>query len=162
MLTLVQRELHTSPMTGLYFWDLPRVSQFRFHYFDSIYILLSTSICILLIAVADPGEGSGVPAPLPLFADQTEARRAEKRFFETTPRPPPYLRFWMTMAFFGAFSQADITRVYFRLLYRLSLPVYSIILGSSRHVTLTGNSGLREVDCIQLGVCLFYGTCSSK
>lgn len=25
-----------------------------------------------------------------------------------------------------------------------------------------GNSGLREVDCIQLGVCLFDGTCSLK
>ena len=33
------------------------------------------------------------PPPLPLFLDQTEARRAEKKI-ET---PPPYLRVWMTV-----------------------------------------------------------------
>ena len=38
-------------------------------------------------AVADPGEGSGRPGPSPLTLDQTEARRAEKKFFETG-RPP--------------------------------------------------------------------------
>ena len=35
-----------------------------------------------LLSVADPGEGPGGPAPPlppPLFLDQTEARRAEKR-----------------------------------------------------------------------------------
>ena len=68
----------------------------------------------------------------------------------------------MTMAFFGAFSQTDITRVYFCLRRRLSLPVYAIILGSSLSGTLMGNRGLREVDVIQLGVCLFDGTCCSK
>ena len=42
-------------------------------------------------AVADPGEGPGRPAPpLPLFLGQTEARRAEKKFW----RPPPYLKVW--------------------------------------------------------------------
>ena len=32
-----------------------------------------------------------------LFLDQTEARRAEKKIFETAPAPP-YLRVWMTGA----------------------------------------------------------------
>ena len=41
----------------------------------------------------------------PLFLHQTEARRAEKNFFETGPlpfvrvwmtRPPPFVRVWMT------------------------------------------------------------------
>ena len=36
------------------------------------------------------GAGGFLP---PLFLDQTEARRAEKNFWETTP---PYLRVWMT------------------------------------------------------------------
>ena len=62
--------------------------------------------------MADPGEGPGArrgwgrapPGPPPpppppprahLFLDQTEARRAEKFFFETAP-PPAYLRVWMT------------------------------------------------------------------
>ena len=31
--------------------------------------------------VADPGERPRGPAPLPLFLDQTEARRAEKKLF---------------------------------------------------------------------------------
>ena len=39
----------------------------------------------------DPG-GPGHP----LFLDQTEARRAEKDFFETRTPPPPYLRVGMT------------------------------------------------------------------
>jgi len=92
MLTLVQEELHTSPMTGLYFWDLPRVSQFWFRYFDSIYIWLSTSICIVLIPVADPGKGPGVPAPSSLFVDRTEVRRAEKNFFWDPPSCMPLYR----------------------------------------------------------------------
>ena len=39
----------------------------------------------------------GRPLP-PLFLDQTEARRAEKKIEGTTPAPPtfPYLRVWMT------------------------------------------------------------------
>ena len=37
--------------------------------------------------MADPGEGTGGPAPPPLTLDQTQARRAEKRFLETAPRP---------------------------------------------------------------------------
>ena len=40
-------------------------------------------------------EGAGEPAPpSPLFLDQTEARRAEKKLFGD--HPPPYLRVWMT------------------------------------------------------------------
>ena len=42
----------------------------------------------MLKPVADPEEGPGglaSPPPLPLFLDQTEARRAEKIFFETGP-----------------------------------------------------------------------------
>ena len=37
--------------------------------------------------VADPGEGAGGPALLLLLDHQTEARRAEKNFFETAPPP---------------------------------------------------------------------------
>ena len=47
--------------------------------------LLVKQTCLLRITVADPG-GS------PLFLDQTEARRAEERFFwrpPPAPRPPP-------------------------------------------------------------------------
>ena len=45
--------------------------------------------------VADRGEAPGGPAsPSPLFLDQTEARRAEKKLFTTGL--PPYLRVWMT------------------------------------------------------------------
>ena len=50
--------------------------------------------CIfVLFSVVDPGEGPGGPGP-PLFFDQNEARRAEKKFLGD--RPPPYLRVWMT------------------------------------------------------------------
>ena len=53
--------------------------------------------------MADPGEGPGGPWLPPLFLDQTEARRAEKNFFETEapllsqcldaqpPPPPPFI-----------------------------------------------------------------------
>ena len=49
-------------------------------------------------AVVDPGEGPGVPSPslFPLLLDQTEARRAKKKFLETTPLPATYHRVWMT------------------------------------------------------------------
>ena len=42
--------------------------------------------------------GARASPPPHLFLDQTEARRAEKKFFETAPPPslPPYLRVWMT------------------------------------------------------------------
>ena len=43
---------------------------------------------------ADPGEGAGGPA-LPLVLDQTEARRAEKKFFWDRPPSPPYLKVWI-------------------------------------------------------------------
>ena len=48
--------------------------------------------------VADPGEGpggGGGGGGLPLFLDQTGARRTEKKFF-LRPPPSPYLRVWMT------------------------------------------------------------------
>ena len=43
--------------------------------------------------MAVPGVGPGAPCPpppLPLFLDQNEARRAEKRISETGPSPPPF------------------------------------------------------------------------
>ena len=45
--------------------------------------LLVKQTCLLRITVADTGE-----AP-PLFLDQTEARRAQKRFFGDRPLPHP-------------------------------------------------------------------------
>ena len=44
--------------------------------------------------VEDPGEGPGARPPL-LFLDQSEARRAEKRFLGDLPRPPSYLKVWI-------------------------------------------------------------------
>ena len=54
--------------------------------------------------MVDPGKGPGGPGP-PLFLDQTEVQRAEKKiFFETEspparpsprPPPPPYLEVWI-------------------------------------------------------------------
>ena len=46
---------------------------------------------------ADSGvsRGGARGARPPLFLDQTEARRAEKKFFSRPP-PSPYLRVWMT------------------------------------------------------------------
>ena len=39
--------------------------------------------------MVDPGKGPGGPGP-PLFLDQTEVQRAEKKnFFETEAPPPP-------------------------------------------------------------------------
>ena len=59
--------------------------------------------------MADPGEGYGGSGRPPLFLDQTETRRAEKKVLETAPPtlsqgldnrppppPPPYLRVWIT------------------------------------------------------------------
>ena len=56
--------------------------------------LLVKQTCLLRITVADTGE-----AP-PLFLDQTEARRAQKRFFgdrPLSPPPPPplFLKVWI-------------------------------------------------------------------
>ena len=39
----------------------------------------------------DPGEGPGARSPL--FLHETEAQRAEKKFFETGL--PPYLKVWI-------------------------------------------------------------------
>ena len=55
--------------------------------------------------MADPGEGYGGSGRPPLFLDQTETRRAEKKVLETAPPPtlsqgldnrppPPYLKVW--------------------------------------------------------------------
>ena len=52
--------------------------------------------------VVDPGKGPGEPAP-PLFLDQTEAWRAEKKLFLDHPPlfqglddpPPLYLKVWI-------------------------------------------------------------------
>ena len=38
--------------------------------------------------VVDPGKGPGGYIPSPLFLDQTEARRAEKKFLGDRPPPP--------------------------------------------------------------------------
>ena len=52
-------------------------------------------VCVIgWSVVADPGEGPG-GAP-PLFLDQNETQRAEKKFFEAGSPPPSYLRVWMT------------------------------------------------------------------
>ena len=42
------------------------------------------------LAVAYTGKGSAPPR-LPLFLDETEARRAENIFFKSPPHPPPPL-----------------------------------------------------------------------
>ena len=45
--------------------------------------------------MTDPGKPRSPPPPL--FLDQTEARRAEKKNLRPHPHPPPpYLRVWMT------------------------------------------------------------------
>ena len=41
------------------------------------------------------GESRAGACP-PLFLDQTEGQRAEKKFFKTAPPPSPYLGVWMT------------------------------------------------------------------
>ena len=46
-------------------WDSTKISHASGKYID---------------AVADPGEGPGGPPPLPLFLDENEALRAEKKF----------------------------------------------------------------------------------
>ena len=64
--------------------------------FSSIvsYYLKSDKIWILfldLVGNSEPDPGKSPPPPILL--DQTEALRAEKKFFKTTP---PYIRVWMT------------------------------------------------------------------
>ena len=44
--------------------------------------------------MTDPGEGPGGPGS-PLFLDQTDARRVEKKVSKTAP-PIPYHRVWVT------------------------------------------------------------------
>ena len=41
----------------------------------------------VLASVVDPGAGPGGSAPPPVFLDQTEAQKAEKYFWQTTPLP---------------------------------------------------------------------------
>ena len=42
------------------------------------------------------GPKGGARGAAPLLVDQTEARRAEKKFLSDRPPPPPFLRVWMT------------------------------------------------------------------
>ena len=62
--------------------------------------LVQVGVCSLVLRTSplpsggSRGENRG--AGPPLFLDQTEARRAENIFLETTPPPPPYFRLWMT------------------------------------------------------------------
>ena len=44
--------------------------------------------------------GRGLPPPRPLFLDQTETQKAEKKFLRPPPPPPCplYLRVWMSTA----------------------------------------------------------------
>ena len=77
--------------------------------YDSVrffFVLSSRASAMSRIFVLDLGGGSLVtntscgsrggarrgPAPTPLFLDQNEARRAEKKDFESAP---PYLRVWI-------------------------------------------------------------------
>ena len=62
---------------------------------------------------ADPGEGPGGRPPL--FLDQTEARRAEKMFFETAPPPPllPYLSVWAEPGEISFLHDYDVKMPYF-------------------------------------------------
>ena len=53
--------------------------------------------CTVLVITAvtkylSGGSRGGARGPAPFFLDQTEARRAEKKFFWRLPPPPPYLR----------------------------------------------------------------------
>ena len=43
----------------------------------------------LQVTVADPGQAPTLPPPPLLFLDQTEARRAGKKFSWVRPSPPP-------------------------------------------------------------------------
>ena len=58
--------------------------------------------------MADPGEGPGGPEPPPpsLILDQNEARRTEKKFFETGPHPP-YLKVWIGHCTQSTFAKGD-------------------------------------------------------
>ena len=80
-------------------WILAFTSLFIISLVHASGLLLSFSIAwkiarswgeVECITVVDPGKE---PSSLPLFLDQTEARRAEKKI-ET---PPPHLRVWMTV-----------------------------------------------------------------
>ena len=59
-------------------------------------ILTSPKKLLMSNSSSGLGESPRGPAPVPLFLDQTEARRANKNFLKTAP-PPPYLRVWMTV-----------------------------------------------------------------
>lgn len=80
-------------------WILAFTSLFIISLVHASGLLLSFSVAweiarswgeVECITVVDPGKE---PSSLPLFLDQTEARRAEKKI-ET---PPPHLRVWMTV-----------------------------------------------------------------
>lgn len=52
-------------------------------------------IAVVVIAVSGGSKGGAGGPALPLFLDQTKARRAGKKTFKDSP-PPPYLRVLMT------------------------------------------------------------------
>ena len=60
-------------------------------------------------------QGRGPGAASPLFLDQTEARRAEKMFFETAPPPPllPYLSVWAEPGEISFLHDYDVKMPYF-------------------------------------------------
>ena len=62
--------------------------------FGALYDVHKGAHCIASqLPVGDPEEGPGEPSP-PLFLDQTEAQRVEKKFLR--PALHPYLMVWMT------------------------------------------------------------------
>ena len=75
-----------------------------------------------LFAVADPGEGRGEGTGPPLFQDQTEARRAEKKiFFETPARLSEGPLLMCTLHFSYAYETE-------RTLLHIYLPFLSIVV----------------------------------
>ena len=68
--------------------------------------------CIIKTVIVSGGSRGGARgARPPLFLDQTEARRTEKKIFETPPYlmvwitpPPPYLKVWIRHWLFDTFK----------------------------------------------------------
>ena len=69
--------------------------------------------CIIKTVIVSGGSRGGARgARPPLFLDQTEARRTEKKFFEPPPPishgldtpPPPYLKVWIRHWLFDTFK----------------------------------------------------------
>ena len=77
----------TSPEVWASIGDFKGLTRFRQSLLFSSSLKKTKGDSAISIAVADPGK-------CPLFLDQTEARRADKRFWGDCP--PRYLRVWMT------------------------------------------------------------------